>query len=75
MLGRYAWVRAPRRRDLPARPDRPPANRRDGGRPLVLAGGAEAAERFIDFFTSNIRNRHTREDGAPDKTTAGMMFS
>jgi site-specific recombinase XerD len=28
---------------------------------LVIAGGADAAERFIDFFTSNIRNRHTRE--------------
>jgi len=28
---------------------------------LVVAGGAEAAERFIDFFTSNIRNRHTRK--------------
>jgi hypothetical protein len=28
---------------------------------LVAAGGAQAAERFIEFFTSNIRNRHTRE--------------
>jgi site-specific recombinase XerD len=28
---------------------------------LVNAGGPQAAERFIDFFTSNIRNRHTRE--------------
>jgi site-specific recombinase XerD len=28
---------------------------------LVVAGGEQAAERFIDFFTSNIRNRHTRE--------------
>jgi hypothetical protein len=28
---------------------------------LVVAGGARAAERFIDFFTSNIHNRHTRE--------------
>jgi site-specific recombinase XerD len=28
---------------------------------LIIAGGEQAAERFIDFFTSNIRNRHTRE--------------
>src|ERR1700751_5355932 len=28
---------------------------------LVAASGASAARRFIDFFTSNIRNRHTRE--------------
>lgn len=28
---------------------------------LVSAGGAQTAERFVDFFTSNIRNRHTRE--------------
>src|SRR5208283_807634 len=28
---------------------------------LVVAGGQQAAERFIDFFTANIRNRNTRE--------------
>ena len=28
---------------------------------LIIAEGEQAAERFIDFFTSNIRNRHTRE--------------
>ncbi|MBV8458565.1 MAG: tyrosine-type recombinase/integrase [Acetobacteraceae bacterium] len=28
---------------------------------LVAAGGESAARRFVDFFTSNIRNRHTRE--------------
>lgn len=28
---------------------------------LVAAGGEQAARRFVDFFTSNIRNRHTRE--------------
>jgi site-specific recombinase XerD len=27
----------------------------------VSASGPKAAERFVDFFTSNIRNRHTRE--------------
>jgi hypothetical protein len=28
---------------------------------LVATGGEQAARRFFDFFTSNIRNRHTRE--------------
>jgi hypothetical protein len=28
---------------------------------LVATSGEQAAERFVDFFTSNIRNRHTRE--------------
>ncbi|HTT75881.1 MAG TPA: site-specific integrase [Candidatus Binataceae bacterium] len=28
---------------------------------LVAASGPSAARRFIDFFTSNIRNRHSRE--------------
>jgi site-specific recombinase XerD len=28
---------------------------------LITASGESAARRFIDFFTSNIRNRHTRE--------------
>jgi site-specific recombinase XerD len=28
---------------------------------LVAASGPSAARRFVDFFASNIRNRHTRE--------------
>jgi site-specific recombinase XerD len=28
---------------------------------LVATSGESAARRFVDFFTSNIRNRHTRE--------------
>ena len=28
---------------------------------LVVTSGEQAARRFVDFFASNIRNRHTRE--------------
>ncbi len=28
---------------------------------LVITSGEQAARRYVDFFTSNIRNRHTRE--------------
>jgi integrase/recombinase XerC len=28
---------------------------------LVAAGGEQTARRFVEFFTANIRNRHTRE--------------
>jgi hypothetical protein len=28
--------------------------------PLIAAAGARAQQRFIEFFTSNIRNRNTR---------------
>ena len=33
---------------------------------LISASGERAAARFIDFFTSNIRNRHTRKAYAKD---------
>jgi site-specific recombinase XerD len=32
----------------------------DGGPPALFLKEARAAERFFDFFTANIRNRHTR---------------
>lgn len=33
---------------------------------LVVASGEKAATRFIDFFTSNIRNTNTRKAYAKD---------
>jgi site-specific recombinase XerD len=33
---------------------------RGGGAPALFLKEARAAERFVDFFTANIRNRHTR---------------
>jgi hypothetical protein len=43
-------------------------------RTLVVAAGECAQERFIEFFTANIRNRNTRRLTHSNHTTLGSGF-